>query len=348
MVKAMDDARKGRKMRHRQPSPPAPEPHHANGGSSESLDPPAGRRPAAGSSSGDSTSTDSYATSSEVEPNILTRMQAAFQSLKDTLGGWFGRKPRSLTESIWTESDLERQAEQGSRGNTSHNNEHEQAPEGKSDDPPVNSALEEKKSIAPEDKSLPASRPTTVDERSTHASGRDQRSIKSNKVESEANQDASLRPPDGEDIIEDHRSMPSSNFDQRSRSSHRPPTIPPPQRATERQRDVLPTDNLNEHLIRGYYSPGSLSYQPRRSLDQYGYADIETTSHRDDDQVVYRYTKNDELAETKIFMVDQLWLWVIGKGVASSSLSPLFLCVFVLFLSFVHLTVENLSSLTET
>jgi hypothetical protein len=108
-------------------------------------------------------------------------------------------------------------------------------------------------------------------------------------------------------------SKKSSNFDEKPPSSGRAPTIPPPKQA-EQKREMPPTGNLNEHLIKGYYSPGSLSYQPRRTLDQYGYADVETTSHRDDDQVVYRYTKKDTHTETKIFMVDQLWLWVIGTG----------------------------------
>jgi hypothetical protein len=90
-------------------------------------------------------------------------------------------------------------------------------------------------------------------------------------------------------------------------------SIPAP-RKTKRVRIAPPSGNLHEHLIYGYYNPGRIEYQPRRTLDQYGYAGIESTSHRDDDQVIYRYTKSDPLAVRKIFMVDQLWMWVLGNG----------------------------------
>ncbi|CAG9983907.1 unnamed protein product [Clonostachys byssicola] len=86
-------------------------------------------------------------------------------------------------------------------------------------------------------------------------------------------------------------------------------------RKTEKERIPPPTKNLNEHLIKGYYKPGTLGVQPRRTLDQYVYADRETLAHRDDDQVVYRYTKeHPSVGPPRIFMVDQLWLWILGKG----------------------------------
>lgn len=85
-------------------------------------------------------------------------------------------------------------------------------------------------------------------------------------------------------------------------------------RKTQKERIPPPTKNLNEHLIRGYYKPGTVGVQPRRTLDQYIYADMETLTHRDDDQVVYRYTKENLSVGPKIFMVDQLWLWILGKG----------------------------------
>ena len=58
---------------------------------------------------------------------------------------------------------------------------------------------------------------------------------------------------------------------------------------------LFPSRNLNEHLIRGYYNQGQmgrLSLQLRLTLDQYFYTDLQSTTKRDDDQVVYRYTKN--------------------------------------------------------
>ncbi|PNH35808.1 hypothetical protein BJF96_g927 [Verticillium dahliae] len=71
-----------------------------------------------------------------------------------------------------------------------------------------------------------------------------------------------------------------------------------------------PQKNLHEHLFRGYFNSGTSDLQPRRTLDQYVYADIEASSNRDNDQVVYRYTKD---SRAKIFMVDQLWLWILGE-----------------------------------
>ncbi len=71
-----------------------------------------------------------------------------------------------------------------------------------------------------------------------------------------------------------------------------------------------PKKNLNDHLIQGYL--GRL--QPRRTLDQYLFSQLESTTHRDNDQVVYRYTQTAADMTPKIFMVDQLWLWVLGDG----------------------------------
>ena len=49
----------------------------------------------------------------------------------------------------------------------------------------------------------------------------------------------------------------------------------------------------------------------RRTLDQFYYHAI-TTEERDQDQVVYRYTA-DRGKEKKVFMVDQLWLYILDK-----------------------------------
>jgi hypothetical protein len=82
--------------------------------------------------------------------------------------------------------------------------------------------------------------------------------------------------------------------------------------------EVKPTakNNLDEDLIMGYLFPTNLGeippLQPRRTLDQYFYTHLESTSHRDADQVVYRYTVG--TTEAKIFMVDQLWMWILNEG----------------------------------
>lgn len=77
-------------------------------------------------------------------------------------------------------------------------------------------------------------------------------------------------------------------------------------------------ENLHEHLMKGYMMSlrtGDIPpLQPRRTLDQYFYTHLENTSLRDKDQVVYRYTER-----SKIFMVDQLWLWVLDNGTEISA-----------------------------
>lgn len=76
--------------------------------------------------------------------------------------------------------------------------------------------------------------------------------------------------------------------------------------------------NPNELHIRGYSVSepnGQIPFQPRLSLDQYYYSQLENTAARDKDQVVYRYTNNPQNStEPKIFMVDQLWMWLINGG----------------------------------
>ncbi|CAK7272634.1 hypothetical protein SEPCBS119000_005229 [Sporothrix epigloea] len=63
-------------------------------------------------------------------------------------------------------------------------------------------------------------------------------------------------------------------------------------------------------LTKGYIS-NTPPLHPRRTLDQFFYHGIDT-SIRDTDQVVYRYCERHDL-EKKVFMVDQLWMWVLGK-----------------------------------
>ncbi|KAF2149540.1 ankyrin [Myriangium duriaei CBS 260.36] len=79
----------------------------------------------------------------------------------------------------------------------------------------------------------------------------------------------------------------------------------------------------DEMLIRAHLSNTSLSLHIRRTLDQYMYHNIDT-EFRDQDQVVYRYQnrKNHNSVSTddpKIFMVDQLWMWILGKDLIVTS-----------------------------
>ncbi|KAK2771101.1 ankyrin repeat and protein kinase domain-containing protein [Colletotrichum kahawae] len=97
------------------------------------------------------------------------------------------------------------------------------------------------------------------------------------------------------------------------RGSFRQSEVTPAQKPTQPRWTVPPRGNLHEYLIKGYFVTGQEQLQPRLPLDRYVHAHIETTSHSDDDQVIYRYTNNGQFPEPMIFMVDQLWLWVLGN-----------------------------------
>lgn len=302
MAKTMDEITKGKpakaKKKQKQnivllPPPPPPPAARATAQSQRSSGGSQRNRPGTDGSNLPSSSLVS-SVSSEVVLDWRTRARLAFQTAKGKLSGWLGRKPTFPEESMLTETDLEGQPDQAA-GNTSVRS---TGTRGEAASAPVS-----EKSIAPQDVSLPSSRQSSARQGSTHSNGQ---------------QTAAELGHDG-NVPNNDRSLPHEpahglHFETRSRSSRRAPTIPPPKRM-ERRRTAPPDQNLNEHLIRGYYQPRGIAYQPRRTLDQYGYADIETTSHRDDDQVVYRYTDSESFGAAKIFMVDQLWMWVLGNGI---------------------------------
>ncbi|KAG8530261.1 uncharacterized protein KY384_004762 [Bacidia gigantensis] len=72
----------------------------------------------------------------------------------------------------------------------------------------------------------------------------------------------------------------------------------------------------DEMLIQAYLH-STHNLQIRRTLDQFYYHAI-STDDRDEDQVVYRYTKKKE-KEVKVFMVDQLWMWILGNDLIVTS-----------------------------
>ncbi|KAJ5091390.1 hypothetical protein NUU61_006260 [Penicillium alfredii] len=79
----------------------------------------------------------------------------------------------------------------------------------------------------------------------------------------------------------------------------------------------------DEMLIDAHLSSSTTSLHVRRTLDQFFYPNIDTQS-RDQDQVVYRYqTKGPGCegpeTEPKIFMVDQLWMWILGSNLIVTS-----------------------------
>ena len=79
----------------------------------------------------------------------------------------------------------------------------------------------------------------------------------------------------------------------------------------------------DEMLIRAHLATSTVSLHVRRTLDQSFYHNIDTES-RDQDQVVYRYQlrgkdHHDPDVDPKIVMVDQLWMWVLGKDLIITS-----------------------------
>ncbi|CAK7242632.1 MAG: hypothetical protein STHCBS139747_004128 [Sporothrix thermara] len=72
-----------------------------------------------------------------------------------------------------------------------------------------------------------------------------------------------------------------------------------------------PEDSPRDIMLTKGYICNTPPLHPRRTLDQFFYHGIDT-SIRDADQVVYRYCKRHDI-EKKVFMVDQLWMWVLGK-----------------------------------
>ncbi|KAK8067584.1 hypothetical protein PG996_006696 [Apiospora saccharicola] len=70
-------------------------------------------------------------------------------------------------------------------------------------------------------------------------------------------------------------------------------------------------DKTPDTMLLEAYLNRKPSLHPRRTLDQFFYRGIDTSA-RDRDQVVYRYCE-DHGHERKVFMVDQLWVFVLNK-----------------------------------
>ncbi|KAJ6442164.1 ankyrin repeat protein [Purpureocillium lavendulum] len=104
-------------------------------------------------------------------------------------------------------------------------------------------------------------------------------------------------------------------------------TAPGPSLSENRNRApsmVMTSGALHELLLKGYLktSLGEVPpLQARRTLDQYFYTHLGSTAKRDADQVVLRYTSNFAGSEPKIFMVDQLWLWMLDEDTVISCCS---------------------------
>lgn len=75
-------------------------------------------------------------------------------------------------------------------------------------------------------------------------------------------------------------------------------------------------DRTPDAMLLEAYLNRKPSLHPRRTLDQFFYRGIDTSA-RDRDQVVYRYCE-DHGHERKVFMVDQLWVFVLNKDLIIS------------------------------
>ncbi|KAI1171269.1 hypothetical protein F4777DRAFT_65925 [Nemania sp. FL0916] len=81
-------------------------------------------------------------------------------------------------------------------------------------------------------------------------------------------------------------------------------------RCAHERKPPIDRTSKDARLIQAYLN-STPPLHPRRTLDQFFYHGIDTSA-RDIDQVVYRFCHRYQI-EKKVFMVDQLWLWVIGK-----------------------------------
>ncbi|KAF2035723.1 hypothetical protein EK21DRAFT_84139 [Setomelanomma holmii] len=116
--------------------------------------------------------------------------------------------------------------------------------------------------------------------------------------------------------------MPYSHYETDRRRQEMQAAI---ERAELLKRGTLHTirrpDPYDEMLIRGYLVPQNPSLHVRRNLDQSFYHNIDTQA-RDQDQVLYRYqvsSSNGDYSDPKIFIVDQLWMWILGEDLIVTS-----------------------------
>jgi hypothetical protein len=69
----------------------------------------------------------------------------------------------------------------------------------------------------------------------------------------------------------------------------------------------------DERLLRDHLYDVHAPLHVRRTLDQSYFWTMEDTTSRDRDQVVFRGTKGGRVYNTRVVMVDQLWLWILDE-----------------------------------
>lgn len=98
------------------------------------------------------------------------------------------------------------------------------------------------------------------------------------------------------------------------------------QNSVEYRRGSVGPTAKDEFLIRGYLN-SSTDLHLRRTLDQFKHHSI-NTEKRDRDQVVFRFCKKAK-KEWKIFMVDQMWIWILGDSMCPGT--PFLFCFLPIF-----------------
>ncbi|KAJ5682664.1 hypothetical protein N7462_005829 [Penicillium macrosclerotiorum] len=116
--------------------------------------------------------------------------------------------------------------------------------------------------------------------------------------------------------------MPYLHFETAERRQKMQEAIQRAEMLTFQPGKIKKTRTRDEMLIDAHLSSSTTSLHVRRTLDQFFYPNIDTQS-RDQDQVVYRYqTKGPgegSGSDPKIFMVDQLWMWILGTNLIVTS-----------------------------
>lgn len=113
--------------------------------------------------------------------------------------------------------------------------------------------------------------------------------------------------------------MPYLHFETAERRDKMQEAIHKTQRAQTPRPGLDRKPTRDELLLRAHLTSSSTSLHIRRTLDQFFYPNIDTQT-RDQDQVVYRYqTKGSRTPEPKIFMVDQLWMWILCPSLIVTS-----------------------------
>ena len=117
--------------------------------------------------------------------------------------------------------------------------------------------------------------------------------------------------------------MPYLHFETAERRQKMQDAIQRAETLSFQPRGMQRSRTRDEVLIDAHLSSSTTSLHVRRTLDQFFYPNIDTQS-RDQDQVVYRYQTKGPGRESpgtdpKIFMVDQLWMWVLGTNLIVTS-----------------------------